>query len=537
MNNNILSPSSPSRNEVYTYNILEQLQITVEVERNPFGLPLDRLFQMAARINPKRSFLFVSRVLGKHLAVDPYVSLLSGAALSLLLYRELAKDKATAGQNTDHSKQVDQLEQAVVPSNGIVTQGEHEASTLSAAAWSHSAGTDERLPDSASYSAQVEAEVERLLPDVLKALMTGEGAKQAYKHLMAAGLPLTAPLSFIGFAETATALGHSMYAPFRGQASYVHTTRHDVAGLTPVITFEEEHSHAVAHRCYALDAEMIAGQQPIVLVDDEITTGKTTLNIIRALHEQYPRPTYYIASLLDWRSEQHVLRYAELEQELGITIVPLSLVKGRINVEGQAQLVHPPFGENEPDRNIPIVRTELSGLLKLLHGYPSIDGAGVLHTAPFVRWTGRFGLAAAQNAALERGITLAANKLKTLRQGDRTLCLGTEEFMYIPMRIAAELGDGVKYHSTTRSPVYRTVAPDYAIYSGDTFASPEDAGVTNYVYNIPFGAYDDVFVFLERHVPDGHLDGLTAALCARGFKQVNIVICGSGSSGEGHGDE
>lgn len=470
---------------MYTYNILEQLQVKVEVESNPFGLPLERLFQMAARINPKRSFLFVSRVLGKHLAVDPYVSLLSGAALSLLLYRELEQTGANDTEET---------------SDPLST----------------------------------------LLPDILKALMTGEDAREAYERLMETGLVLTKPVSFIGFAETATALGHSMYAPFRGQASYVHTTRHDVAGLTPVITFEEEHSHAVSHRCYALDADMIAGQQPIVLVDDEVTTGKTTLNIIRALHERYPRPTYYIASLLDWRSEQHVQRYAELEQELDITIVPLSLVKGRITVDGQAQLVHPPFAPIELDESVPVTYTELDDVFQQLSGYPSVDGAGIQHHAPFVRWTGRFGLTSEENAVLEQGIRQTAHQLCALRKGTNTLCLGTEEFMYIPMRIAAEMGEGMKYHSTTRSPVYRTAATDYAIYSGNIFPSPEDSSVNNYVYNIPFGGYDDVFVFLERSVPDGHLDGLLNVLRSRGFKQVNVVICGlhrdSQDEGE-NGDE
>lgn len=108
--------------------------------------------------------------------------------------------------------------------------------------------------------------------------------------------------------------------------------------------------------------------------------------------------------------------------------------------------------------------------------------------------------------------------------------------MYIPMRIAAEMGEGVKYHSTTRSPVYRTAATDYAIYSGNIFPSPEDSSVNNYVYNIPFGGYDDVFVFLERSVPDGHLDGLLNVLRSRGFKQVNVVICGSHHDSQDEGE-
>ncbi|WP_411346879.1 phosphoribosyltransferase family protein [Paenibacillus sp. WLX1005] len=460
---------------------------------------------MAARINPKRSFLFVSKVLGKHLAVDPYVSLLSGAALSLLLYRELH-----AAWAKEYAKQSASDEQTPNISETRSSQTDVEP---------------EYSKDGETVNPTTDV-VESLLPSVLRALTTGEGAKEAYEQLMAVQLEAKQPLSFIGFAETATALGHSMYAPFRNEATYVHTTRHHIPDLTPMIQFEEEHSHAVAHRCYAQQEGMIDGTQSIVLVDDEITTGKTTLNIIRAIHEQYPRQTYYVASLLDWRSAEHVQRYAELEQELHIDIVPLSLIKGNIAVEGQAALTHPPFMLEEIDEQVPVEWIYLDHTFQQLHDHASVDGLEQVHASPFVKHTGRFGLASADNERLDDSIAAAGRRLREMRSGERTLCLGTEEFMYVPMRIGAEMGEGVRYHSTTRSPVYRTEAPDYAIHSGYVFHSAEDRSVSNYVYNIPRHGYDDVFVFLERDVRSGHLDELMDVLRTRGFRQIHVVVCG-----------
>ena len=49
------------------YDVLDDLTVEVEVLHNPYHFQLDQLFQMATRINKKRSFLFVSKVLGKHL--------------------------------------------------------------------------------------------------------------------------------------------------------------------------------------------------------------------------------------------------------------------------------------------------------------------------------------------------------------------------------------------------------------------------------------------------------------------------------------
>lgn len=81
--NSITSQAFSHNQKKYTYNIAGNLEVSITVQRNPFDLPLDTLFKMAARINKKRSFLFVSKVLGKHIPVNPHVSLLAGASLSL----------------------------------------------------------------------------------------------------------------------------------------------------------------------------------------------------------------------------------------------------------------------------------------------------------------------------------------------------------------------------------------------------------------------------------------------------------------------
>src|SRR5687767_12128719 len=77
MNNNPLMDYSSNLTE-RTYKIAGDLELHVTVTSNPHNIPLDALFAMAARINKKRSFLFVSKVLGKHIPVNPYTSLLSG---------------------------------------------------------------------------------------------------------------------------------------------------------------------------------------------------------------------------------------------------------------------------------------------------------------------------------------------------------------------------------------------------------------------------------------------------------------------------
>lgn len=134
----------------------------------------------------------------------------------------------------------------------------------------------------------------------------------------------------IGFAETATSLGHAFFDCFIN-AEYFHTTREELKDLMPSVTFEEEHSHATSHRCY-IPIEMIKNDREIILVDDEMTTGKTALNIIQSIHTQYPRKDYTVVSILDWRSGEHIKEFEKLENTLGITINVVSLLAGKVQV-------------------------------------------------------------------------------------------------------------------------------------------------------------------------------------------------------------
>lgn len=175
------------------YKILGDLEVEIEILDNPFQLPLEALFQMAARINKKRSFLFVSKVLGKHIPVVPEVSLLSGAALAYL------------------------------------------------------------------YQKHCGGEIIGDIAEIVRGIVNPQEAAAIYRRVKANLLPIPEPALFIGFAETATALGHSMYDAFTGPAKYIHTTRDALVESGPALTFEEEHSHATAHRCYPSEVDFSAG--------------------------------------------------------------------------------------------------------------------------------------------------------------------------------------------------------------------------------------------------------------------------------------
>ncbi|PNB52524.1 hypothetical protein C1X64_35190, partial [Pseudomonas sp. GW456-E7] len=59
------------------------MAVDLSVTDNPLSIPEQVLFEMAARVNKKRGFLFVSKVLGKHIPVHPLKPLLASGLLAL----------------------------------------------------------------------------------------------------------------------------------------------------------------------------------------------------------------------------------------------------------------------------------------------------------------------------------------------------------------------------------------------------------------------------------------------------------------------
>ncbi|MFJ4084555.1 phosphoribosyltransferase domain-containing protein, partial [Streptomyces iakyrus] len=135
----------------------------------------------------------------------------------------------------------------------------------------------------------------------------------------------------LGYAETATGLGHSV-ADGLGLAPYLHSTRRPVAGVTPAGGFEESHSHATSHLLLPEDPALFTGDGPLVLVDDEFSTGNTVLNTVRDLHGRYPRRRYVVVALVDMRSSADANRLADFAEEIGARVDLVAAASGTVRL-------------------------------------------------------------------------------------------------------------------------------------------------------------------------------------------------------------
>ncbi|WP_425447288.1 phosphoribosyltransferase family protein [Dethiothermospora halolimnae] len=436
------------------YNILDNLKIELNTSKNTFNLLPEELFLMAARKNKKRSFLFVSKVLGKHIPVDPKLSILVGKLLG-----------------NEYMKKV----------SGIKVQSTN---------------------------------------DIVRVINKEQGINEIYPSVLNDTLDLPQKTIFIGFAETATALGHLVFSCFKRNAYYIHTTREEIIDYKHPIKFEEEHSHATAHYLYPMDFDIIESDSPIVFIDDEITTGKTTLNIIEAIQKKYPRKEYTIISILDWRKDTDKLLFKKVEEKLNIRINVISLLSGNIKIEqdrvSNLEIKSSAKKNNTKDIDVKTIYLDL----KFQSSVKKVESF-----KPYLELSGRFGINSSSNRILNKQLREKGEFLKKyIRKGKNTLCMGTGEFMYIPMVLSSYLGDGVKYQSTTRSPIYPFDKIDYGVKNVFKFDSLEDKEIENYFYNVPIGFYDELFLFLERKFSQQKMKSLLDAIKTLEIKNINIVV-------------
>ncbi|MEK7433496.1 MAG: phosphoribosyltransferase domain-containing protein [Cyanobacteriota bacterium] len=276
------------------------------------------------------------------------------------------------------------------------------------------------------------------------------------------------PSLVIGFAETATSLGNGVYEKLNLDNSfYIHTTRYKTSKKV-LVDFKEEHSHAPSQFLYFPEdlelVEMIDKIENIILVDDELTTGKTIENIVKQLKINLPHvKNYYFVSILNWINKPIENNY-------------IHIYKDTFDFESY---------ELDIDENIVSETIEQKNLDEII---------------PYN--FGRFGIKKINYdfETLLHSKNLSISEIKD----KKILVLGTAEFMYLPYKFAyylEENGIKVYYQSTTRSPINI----DGDILSKIQFKDNYFENIDNFLYNVIDKEYDYIFVCYETTLtPENH---------------------------------
>ena len=284
-------------------------------------------------------------------------------------------------------------------------------------------------------------------------------------HSLAAQIPedLPGPVLVIGMAETAVGLGagvHRAFSATRPDTVYMVSTRHPT-GNELFARFEEEHSHASAHLIHLpVDPdvrEMMLNARSLVLVDDEASTGKTFINLHRALVDAGLTQVERVVTcvLTDWSGDA-------VRKTIGDSAHQVSLLQGSYTFHEDAEAPLP---------EMPAVGTIEPGEWPL--------------TAES-DW-GRHGI-----RVVEDTLALDLN----VKAGERVLVVGTSEFVWRPFLLAERLeraGADVHFSSTSRSPI----ALGHAIGHVLSFADNYGLGIPNFLYNVSPGQFDRVLICSE----------------------------------------
>lgn len=270
----------------------------------------------------------------------------------------------------------------------------------------------------------------------------------------------------IGFAETATAVGAAVASMLPG-CRYIHTTREPAALTGGRIEFREEHSHAAEqYLCTDLLGEWLKDARSIAFVDDELSTGKTLLNMIAEIRRSFPEiagKDIRTVSIINLLTDE---RIAALGAEGVRCVSLLRLPMNDLTAEVEKYAIAAPENASaaEPDR-IPI-----------LTGPVTEDPRSGCLIADFLEQCNRM------NGTV-RG------QLAGHTEGRRITVLGTEEWM-LPGLLLGEYIEkygkaaSVRFHATTRSPIGICTDPEYPIRSGVRLHSFYEENRETYLYDL-----------------------------------------------------
>ena len=296
----------------------------------------------------------------------------------------------------------------------------------------------------------------------------------------------------IGFAETATAIGAVVAKNLSDKCFYLQTTRENFAG--EFVEFLEEHSHAPEQKLFAENfSARLNRTAEVVFVDDELSTGKTLLNIIRQLKKFFPalaEKKICAASIINRLSEENLAAFAEEK----ISCAYLLKLDETFDAEK--------FSVTEAAEVFPSKK-----IFSPLRINFSLDARrGVVIGEYFSR--------------CEKIGRLISETFKREKISGEVLVLGTEEFMLPAIIVGRKLEENfsVVTHSTTRSPIGICRAENYPIREGFKLRSFYDSTRTTYIYNLK--KYSAAVIVSDAENFSAGLEDLIAALKIHGVDKI-----------------
>ncbi|MDR1607632.1 MAG: phosphoribosyltransferase domain-containing protein [Deltaproteobacteria bacterium] len=305
---------------------------------------------------------------------------------------------------------------------------------------------------------------------------------QTYKDLARELGPLKEPALFIAMAETAIGFGRGVFAAYGSLRPsniilFSQTTRYN---LEKPLAFQidELHSHARDHLIYWPETpearKLFQEAQTLVLIDDEISTGRTLLGLVKAYADLVgpkkslgSKKTVWV-SLTNWLSPES---RESLKSQSPFELSFVDLLAGQFQFTPSEKA--DPLALTSPARSVGDGRP-LGSLLAANYG--------------------RLGLTLPQAQKLDQKARELGATLNPV--ANRVRVIGAGEFLYEPYTIAQTLesrGFEVSFQATTRTPL----ALGGAISQRLAFLDNYGEGLDNFLYNAEPNFAGQTYLVLE----------------------------------------
>lgn len=317
-------------------------------------------------------------------------------------------------------------------------------------------------------------------------------------------------LLLIGFAETATAIGAQ--AAITLGTKYIQTTR-EVIPDARYLFFSEAHSHATEQKLVKDDIDRVINDiDRIVFIEDEVTTGNTIMNIIKIITKEYQKKIKFaVASLLNGMTEESLKIYQDEKIELHYLVKTDHSGYGAVAEQYRCDgLYICAIPENHTHESADIDVQSEKNMREHIISIP-----GWMNARRFVD--------AKQYEAACRKLAETVIAETGVKQGERVLVIGTEEFMYPALLTGYEIekmGCVVRCHSTTRSPIAVSTGEEYPLHCRYELRSLYDPDRKTFIYDLE--NYDRVIVMTDAALAS--LKGLETLIYALRMKNENITV-------------
>ncbi len=304
----------------------------------------------------------------------------------------------------------------------------------------------------------------------------------------------------IGFAETATAIGEAVAIEL--DSYYMHTTRENIEGVE-YLYFTESHSHATEQKLVKNDIDGVIGKvDRVVFVEDEVTTGNTIMSIVKLMRGTYGNKiNFSVASILNGMDKSSV----EAFDSNGIRLHYLV----KTNHSNYTEIAEQYAGNGAYAEAVADEAKVRYGRLYM----PSYINARRLHRAVDYK------------TACDRLCDGLLSQIG-VKNGERCLVLGTEEFMFPAIWLAGridECGGHAMCHATTRSPIEVSREQAYPLKKRFELVSVYDEKRRTFVYDLE--KYDKAVILTDAEKPvEAGINSIINALCSCGNDDITVAV-------------